>query len=434
LGINTSKSIKPFHYQSDISTGGVQISTGGKSFYFTNQHAFFFEDKMAIWNVAKGNVKFGGVTFPDQQAIMIQSDAGTFQFLSTGYFRPNMGLLVNTGVGDWTIQGDGNQSLIFRYNNATRGYFRSTGPDTAVNFTGVHRCYLQKTRSCSDVSGLIVCAKDDDYVLMSGGFVRGVEAVTIDECLPIVSICESPRDKRVFGVASKIEGDAREDTFGSFSTSIEKQLGDTRVHVNSVGEGAIWVCDSEGEVSSGDYITSSVVPGYGCNQRSDTMLSCTVAKLTMSCNFDGSYRPKLVQKKEYVLKNVIKKVEVVKKQVGEIRFVDGKYIREVGEVTVMEDMKRMQTVYDQHGNSLGEMEVDVYEEIQVEQNVIDANGDAVWIPELDKEGNVVMEPMYRMRWLLHDGTQISQTEYLERIGAGEVAYRAAFLGATYHCG
>ena len=44
---------------------------------------------------------------------------------------------------------------------------------------------------------------------------------------------------------------------------IDKELGDTRIHINSVGEGAIWVCDICGNLESGDYITTSDIPGYG---------------------------------------------------------------------------------------------------------------------------------------------------------------------------
>ncbi len=36
-----------------------------------------------------------------------------------------------------------------------------------------------------------------------------------------------------------------------------------RLILNSVGEGGIWVCSSNGNIENGDYITSSNYLGYG---------------------------------------------------------------------------------------------------------------------------------------------------------------------------
>jgi hypothetical protein len=97
----------------------------------------------------------------------------------------------------------------------------------------------------------------------------------------------------VFGVVAGIE-DARMDEVGCFTSYTDKPPGDTRVYVNSVGEGAIWVVDSEGPVSAGGYVTTSDVPGYACAQSDDLHRSCTAAKLTMSCDFVTFYKPRLV--------------------------------------------------------------------------------------------------------------------------------------------
>ena len=42
-----------------------------------------------------------------------------------------------------------------------------------------------------------------------------------------------------------------------------------RLIVNSVGEGAMWVCNSNGNIENGDYITSSDYIGYGEKQDDD---------------------------------------------------------------------------------------------------------------------------------------------------------------------
>jgi hypothetical protein len=58
-----------------------------------------------------------------------------------------------------------------------------------------------------------------------------------------------------------------------------------RMIVNSVGEGAILVINSNSNIENGDYITSSDYLGYGEKQDDDLLHNYTVAKATMSCEF-----------------------------------------------------------------------------------------------------------------------------------------------------
>jgi hypothetical protein len=55
--------------------------------------------------------------------------------------------------------------------------------------------------------------------------------------------------------------------------------------VHSVGEGGILVCNSNGKIENGDYITSSDYLGYGEKQDDDILHNYTVAKSTMDCDF-----------------------------------------------------------------------------------------------------------------------------------------------------
>jgi hypothetical protein len=71
----------------------------------------------------------------------------------------------------------------------------------------------------------------------------------------------------------------------------EKEKGDTRVYINSVGEGAIWVVNTNGSLESGDYITTSNVAGYGQKQDDDVLHNYTVAKITMDCDFEPATQP-----------------------------------------------------------------------------------------------------------------------------------------------
>ena len=44
--------------------------------------------------------------------------------------------------------------------------------------------------------------------------------------------------------------------------------------------------DKNGNLESGDYITSCTIPGYGMKQNDDILHNYTVAKITMDCNFN----------------------------------------------------------------------------------------------------------------------------------------------------
>jgi hypothetical protein len=111
----------------------------------------------------------------------------------------------------------------------------------------------------------------------------------------------------VFGVVDHHEqgGTTRLQESGIGKVTQEKELGDNRVIVNSIGEGAMWVTNTNGNLASGDYITTSNVMGYGQKQDDDTAHSYTVAKITMDCDFEPKDLPVQVIKKDAEGKNVL---------------------------------------------------------------------------------------------------------------------------------
>lgn len=144
-----------------------------------------------------------------------------------------------------------------------------------LDFTGQHRTLIddRKFSQYGHLEGLIVCADLNKYVN---------DEVTIDKAAPIVTLSAYPMDKSVFGVVSTKE------VWDDFKHTayVQRETGDVRVRINSSGEGGIWVCDINGEVESGDYITTSDIPGYGAKQDSVFLANYTVAKATMDCDFE----------------------------------------------------------------------------------------------------------------------------------------------------
>jgi hypothetical protein len=97
------------------------------------------------------------------------------------------------------------------------------------------------------------------------------EGITIEDALPLIELSRTKKDKRVFGV---------------MGSSKRNNSRPERLIVNSVGEGGIFVCNSNGNIENGDYITSSDYLGYGEKQDDDLLHNYTVAKATIDCSFE----------------------------------------------------------------------------------------------------------------------------------------------------
>jgi hypothetical protein len=97
------------------------------------------------------------------------------------------------------------------------------------------------------------------------------DGITIEEAIPIVQLCRVKKDKRVYGVLGSAD---------------RKTNNINRLIVNSVGEGAICVCNTNGNIENGDYIQSSELLGYGEKQDDDLLHNYTVAKSVIDCTFE----------------------------------------------------------------------------------------------------------------------------------------------------
>ena len=147
-------------------------------------------------------------------------------------------------------------------------------------FTGQHTTYIEDLPDLTNHennNGLIVSSNKNDYIHLTNHKIRGKEAITQDESLPITSLSTRPNDKTCFGVMS----------CKPFDEYSEKRF----CVVNSLGEGAIWVINTNGNLEAGDYITTSNLTGYGQKQDDDILRNYTVAKITMDCNFNPISRP-----------------------------------------------------------------------------------------------------------------------------------------------
>jgi hypothetical protein len=363
------------------------------------------------------------------------------------------------------------------YTLDVRGQIRSQG-SLVTSFTGQHKCVPEEPVE----KGLIVSAKKNQFVKLNG-LAIGKSAITIDESLPIVSLSNVAQDKACFGVVSSTEEANTtfrvETTNGGVISTIPKTLGDNRAIVNSVGEGAIWVVDTNGSLESGDYITTSNVAGYGQKQEDDVLHNYTVAKITMDCDFTGSNVAVQTIKREQtglqtitedtwntlvdydrssnaetqysntLVPSAYSNLEVtdrpgyVPREVTTIvDYTDGSNLISIAEWSNLES--NIQNTYQSNTfteivdytkfvsldewsnltidvqNTYSEAEITTYYQIKRGENVLDENGQLQFE---DKTG--ATETPYERRFLDASGAQTDEAN---------AVHIAAFVGCTYHCG
>ena len=175
------------------------------------------------------------------------------------------------------------------------------------SFTGQHSVLLSENVSEDDV-GKIVISKGIFNNFSAGVLVN---QPNMNEALPVVDYTTVKNDKRCFGIISKstkidIINGVHTYNQGVWSSQIPSSLLANRCWVNSIGEGAILVTNSNGNFENGDFITTSMAPGYGMKQDDDLLHNYTVAKITEDMDFTDNSRVN-----EIVMSGVVRKVCLV---------------------------------------------------------------------------------------------------------------------------
>lgn len=331
----------------------------------------------------------------------------------------------------------------FKYSGNTQGFIyhsahtKSNGEKEMNNFTGQHRCFVNDIdyNNYENYIGLIASANNNQYRQMSEGIYH---KIMINEALPILSVSKSKNDKSVFGVISYKE-DRRLDKIGNFGTPYDKETGDNRSYVNSVGEGCIWVISENGNIESGDYITSSSVPGYGMLQNDNHLYNFTVAKSTMDCNFTKSKVPKKKAKQIKITENI--KEKITEKVTTQDEYVDydkelNRYVKKYNTMETEEEKITTHDLYDDSGNIIGRHRGPEYIDVVSEryENETDQFGNLILIDDTDDNGNIIYEDYCETRYVDNNGKIISENEYNTKKSNGEIVYMACLVGCTYHCG
>lgn len=225
--------------------------------------------------------------------------------ISTKNVIANNNILINNGQqNQWRIYANNDDQYDLNFENSvdnglnwtTRAKMRGSTayPSTVyTNFTGIHHCRANTQELYDDkYIGYIVSVTKQfsgmNSIYSSSNLQRNFDKSAWD-FLPVVSLSSRPCDKSVFGIISKIEGtdpNERQEVSGNMLFPIEKKEFDRRLHVAGTGEGGVWVCDYNGNLEAGEFITTSPINGVGMKQHNDLVYNYTVGKITMDCDFN----------------------------------------------------------------------------------------------------------------------------------------------------
>jgi hypothetical protein len=157
---------------------------------------------------------------------------------------------------------------VYGRSNSTSGYdFYAGGAGNNYGpFTGAHEAKLPPDFPGEVEPGLIVAATGTAQKRHNSD-----GSVNLSSTLPTVKLADRANDKAVFGVLVS-ETTLPEDHW------YEAAEGERFASVNALGEGRVWVSNSNGAIEAGDYITTSAIPGYGQKQHDDLLHSYTLGK------------------------------------------------------------------------------------------------------------------------------------------------------------
>ena len=354
-----------------------------------------------------------------------KTNAHPYMYCQAGTATYDPHLFIKSTGAEWAMWNNGsNTDFNFYCSNGNRNAARigCVGNNTYLNFTGQHRSFVDGVpyTNVNTYEGQIVSANNERYIGMNDGIKCGANAITINEALPVVSISNVVNDKTCFGVISTGEDpDERGDSYGTLVALFPKEDGDTRIYINSVGEGAIWVTDLNGNIEAGDYITTSNIAGYGQKQDDDILHNYTVAKATMSCDFNPPQQPVKQIAMTWSTKTWWELpgdfLEASDQQYDETIDADRRIDEEINEAGETVYIKKFRTI--QESNTPQENWTEVSREQWV--NTLDSDNLITF------EENGEIEAAYKIRYLATDG-QITDE--------ANAVHTAAFVGCTYHCG
>jgi hypothetical protein len=181
--------------------------------------------------------------------------------------------------------------LGFVWNNENLAGYIDGSSATDMTFTGQHTSLPPKNITINNLTKYIgyLTISSGTYYDRINNFSKNNKKHCIDiiQSLPFIELSSKKYQKQIYGVIS----DKYQDFVNYPFKPGKRDRKYYEIHINSLGEGAIWVSNYNGILENGDYITSSDIPGIGMKQNDNILHNYTVAKITMDCDFNPAYIP-----------------------------------------------------------------------------------------------------------------------------------------------
>ena len=231
-----------------------------------------------------GTLTVGSTEFPGVVDI-VAGPTGISTIYFSGASQGRGGISYNHDVGD--------ESLVIRCKGADIMELTASEPEdynawNEYSFTASHKVV--------PADEALYDKKYEGRCLCSTGRIRNLDdstKPTIEESLPILQLCCHKKCRGIMGVVAtddtiEIDGDGKEIQFFWNGKSKSKRLNPSttkRLKALGLGEGGVWVDNTEGNVEIGDLLMSSGNNGYACVQDSEAIMSYTIGKAVMPCDF-----------------------------------------------------------------------------------------------------------------------------------------------------
>ena len=277
----------------------------------------------------------------------------------------------------------------------------------------------------TDYKNLIVSSTGNYIYDLSYAICVNNEALDYENYINEVKLSYEENDKKCFGVIECICNN--------------------KLKVKTMGKGKIWITNKNGNLTNGDYITSSNVPGYGMKQSLSVQKNHTVAKITCDIDFNNLQVNKIkplvnIQNKNIFVYDTSNVTCNYNKFIISYNNSLNKYKKEFVNYTKNKTLdlivKQQVNLYDASFENIIDYSYNVpkIESVNIEELNLDNSYNVVWEDVLDNTNNNILENKFQTRYLLENGNIITEEEYNTRLSNNENVYIACLVGCIYKIG
>lgn len=180
-------------------------------------------------------------------------------------------------IGDWSLEVGDDGDLCIKNDEIIKA--KICNSTFIINNIRYERFFMIEPVDINECIGLIVSSANKFYNYDLS------QTPQIENTLPTIKL-STLKDSSTLGVIINCENYTREINIGAFKTIYEQEDEVNRVLVSTYGLGTVWVCDINGSFNNGDYITTSIINGYGMRQDDDIFHNYTFGKIMHNCNFN----------------------------------------------------------------------------------------------------------------------------------------------------